>query len=55
VAQAIDRVYERKFKWFLVDPFDEGGPVPGFEHVASLPLPAHLGAPPVQIYRLADE
>jgi hypothetical protein len=55
VAQAIDHVYERKFKWFLVDPFAEGEPVPGFEHVASLPLPAHLGSPPVQIYRLAHE
>ena len=53
VAQAIDRVYERKFKWFLVDPFARGEPVPGFEHVASLPLPEHLGQPPVQIYRLA--
>jgi hypothetical protein len=55
VAQTIDRVYERKFKWFLVDPFTAGEPVPGFEHVASLPLPAHLGVPPVQIYRLAHE
>jgi hypothetical protein len=55
VAQAIDQVYERKFKWFLVDPFAEGKPVPGFEHVVALPLPAHLGHPPVQIYRLADE
>ena len=55
VAQTIDRVYERKFKWFLVDPFADGAPVPGFEHVAALPLPAHLGVPPVQIYRLADE
>jgi hypothetical protein len=53
VAQAIDRVYETKFKWFLVDPFSEGRPVPGFEHVASLPLPPHLHQPPVQIYRLA--
>jgi hypothetical protein len=55
VAQAIDQVYERKFKWFLVDPFAEGKPVPGFEHVAALPLPEHLEHPPVQIYRLADE
>lgn len=54
VAQAIDRVYERKFKWFLVDPFAHGEPVPGFEHVAALPLPAHLEQPPVQIYRLAE-
>ena len=55
VAQTIDHVYERKFKWFLVDPFAEGEPVPGFAHVAALPLPDHLGLPPVQIYRLADE
>ena len=55
VAQTIDHVYERKFKWFLVDPFAAGEPVPGFAHVATLPLPAHLGLPPVQIYRLADE
>ena len=27
--------------------------VPGFEHVAELPLPAHLRHPPVQIYRVA--
>lgn len=54
VAQAIDRVYEHKYKWFLVDPFTRGEPVPGFEHVASLPLPAHLRQPPVQIYRLAE-
>jgi hypothetical protein len=53
VAQSIDRVYERKFKWFLVDPFVDGAPVPGFEHVASLPLPEPLRQPPVQIYRLA--
>jgi hypothetical protein len=53
VAQAIDRVYERKFKWFLVDPFARGEPVAGFERVAELPLPAHLEQPPVQIYRLA--
>jgi hypothetical protein len=55
VAQTIDHVYERKFKWFLVDPFAKGAPVPGFEHEAALPLPDHLGVPPVQIYRLADE
>jgi len=53
VAQSIDRVYERKFKWFLVDPFQDGAPVPGFEHVAELPLPEHLRHPPVQIYRVA--
>jgi hypothetical protein len=53
VAQAIDQVYERKFKWFLVDPFARGEPVPGFEHLAALPLPEHLRQPPVQVYRLA--
>lgn len=55
VAQAIDRVYEHKYKWFLVDPFDEGAPVPGFEHVVAIELPDFLEHPPVQIYRLADE
>jgi hypothetical protein len=53
VAQSIDEVYERKYKWFLVDPFLEGKPVPGFQHVASIPLPDHLERGPVQIYRLA--
>ena len=52
VAQPIDRVYERQFKWFLADPFASGGPVAGFEHVAALPLPAHLSQPPVQVYRV---
>ena len=37
VAQAIDRVYETKFKWFLVDPFRDGRPVAGFEHVSPRP------------------
>jgi hypothetical protein len=55
VAQSIDRVYERKFKWFLVDPFQDGAPVAGFEHVAALPLPEHLRHPPVQIYRVLPE
>jgi hypothetical protein len=52
VAQSIDQVYERKFKWFLVDPFTEGAPVAGFEHVAAIELPAHLKHPPLQIYRV---
>ncbi len=52
VAQSIDLVYERKYKWFLVDPFAAGAPVPGFEHVAALPLPEHLRQPPVQVYRV---
>jgi hypothetical protein len=52
VAQSIDRVYERKYKWFLVDPFARGGPVAGFEHVAALPLPEALRQPPVQVYRV---
>jgi hypothetical protein len=52
VAQAIDRVYERKYKWFLVDPFTGGAPVTGFEHVAALPLPEPLRQPPVQVYRV---
>ncbi|HVH08079.1 MAG TPA: hypothetical protein VNE71_18960, partial [Myxococcota bacterium] len=53
VAQAIDQVYERKYKWFLVDPFSAGAPVPGFEHVAAIELPAFLRHPPLQIYRVA--
>lgn len=52
-AQPIDDVYERKYKWYLVDAFARGEPVAGFEHVASLALPEHLGLPPVQIYRVA--
>ena len=52
VAQSIDRVYERKYKWFLVDPFTEGAPVAGFEHVAAIELPAWLEHPPLQIYRV---
>jgi hypothetical protein len=52
VAQSIDAVYERKYKWFLVDPFTEGAPVAGFEHVAAIELPAFLEQPPLQIYRV---
>lgn len=55
VSQNIDAVYERKFKWFLVDAFQDGAPVAGFEHVAALPLPAHLRQPPVQIYRVLPQ
>ena len=47
-----ERVYERKYKWFLVDPFAAGAPVEGFEHVAALPLPESLRQPPVQVYRV---
>jgi hypothetical protein len=54
VAQSIDRVYERKYKWSLVDPFTEGAPVEGFEHVAAIDLPTFLNHPPLQIYRLAE-
>jgi hypothetical protein len=52
VAQSIDQVYERKYKWFLVDPFTQGAPVSGFEHVSAIALPAHLKHPPLQIYRV---
>jgi hypothetical protein len=52
VAQSIDAVYERKYKWFLVDPFTNGQPVPGFAHVAAIPLPAFLEHPPLQVYRV---
>ncbi len=38
----------------LAELFKTGEPVPGFEHVATLPLPEHLGRLPVQIYRLAS-
>jgi hypothetical protein len=54
VAQSIDQVYERKYKWFLVDPFTNGAPVTGFEHVAAIELPAFLHHPPLQIYRLTN-
>jgi hypothetical protein len=50
-AQAIDHVYERKYKWFLADPFARGEAVAGFELVVALPLPPHLEQPPVFIYR----
>ncbi len=36
----------------LSEIFMGGGPVPGFEHVATLPLPPELEREPVQIYRL---
>lgn len=52
VRQPSDEVYERQFKWYLLDPFTAGAPVPGFELVATLPQPEHLKKPPVQIYRL---
>ena len=52
-AQSIDAVYERKYKWFLVDPFAEGAPVAGFEHVTAIELPAFLKHPPLQVYRVA--
>jgi hypothetical protein len=50
--QAIDDFYERKFKWFLIDPLLRGETVAGLTLVATLPLPEHLERPPVRIYRV---
>jgi hypothetical protein len=44
--------YEAK-RQELSEIFMGGGPVPGFEHVATLPLPEELEREPVQVYRVA--
>jgi hypothetical protein len=44
--------YNRRRKYYLAEEFRSGGEVTGFEHVATLPLPAILDRPPVQIYRV---
>jgi len=45
-------LYNRRKKTHLAEEFRDGGAVAGFEHVATLPLPAILKRPPVQIYRV---
>jgi hypothetical protein len=50
-----DLYYHRKLGAPLGEAFRSGGPVPGFVHVATLPLPEMLHRDPVQVYRLADE
>ncbi len=47
-----ERFYYRLHNMRVVDFFQSGGPVPGFRHVASLPLPSELERLPVQIYEL---
>ncbi len=46
--------YYRRYKVWLGDPFKEGKPVPGFEHLETLPLPEFMNMPPVQVYRLLE-
>jgi hypothetical protein len=50
-----ERFYHRIKHAALADWFRDGGAVPGFEHVATLPLPAELRRPAVQIYQLPPE
>ena len=45
-------LYDRKKKTSLAQEFQAGGEIDGFERVATLPLPAILDRPPVQIYRV---
>ncbi len=47
-----ERFYARRRKEHLAAFFASGGPVPGFEHVATLPAPTRLAQPPAQIYRV---
>jgi hypothetical protein len=44
--------YHRTLRAFVADPFRDGGEVPGFEHVATLRLPAEVQESDVQVYRL---
>ncbi len=46
--------YYREKKTYLAELFESAGPVPGFEHVATLRLPEHLDEKPVQIFRVSD-
>lgn len=47
--------YYREKKTYLSELFETGEAVPGFEHVATLDLPAHIPRKPVQIYRRRPE
>jgi hypothetical protein len=49
-----ERYYAERRKEALAAPFASGAPVPGFEHVATLPAEPRLRQPPAQIYRLED-
>jgi hypothetical protein len=44
--------YHRIKNVALAEFFAEGADVPGFEHLATLPLPSELSRPAVQVYRL---
>lgn len=50
-----DAYYHKRLKAYLGEAFRSGRPLPGFEHVATLPLPAELERDPVQVYRVAEE
>jgi hypothetical protein len=47
-------LYNRKKKTHLAEEFRGGGEVPGFEHLATLPLPEMLHRSPVQVYRVLE-
>jgi hypothetical protein len=47
-----DAYYYRRLRSDLAELFKDGGPVEGFAHVATLPLPDALERDPVQVYRL---
>jgi hypothetical protein len=47
-----ERFYDRRRRVDLAVAFASGGPVSGFEHVATLPAAPRLGQPPAQVYRL---
>jgi hypothetical protein len=49
-----ERFYYRLHNMRVVEFFQSGGPVPGFRHVATLPLPAELERLPVQIYEVEE-
>jgi hypothetical protein len=50
-----DTYYHEKLGAPFAEVFRSGAPVPGFSHVATLPLPEELRRPPVQVYELAGE
>jgi hypothetical protein len=50
-----ERFYAERRKEALAAAFAAGGPVPGFEHVATLPAEPRLRQPPAQIYRIAED
>jgi len=50
-----DEYYHKRLKAYLGESFRSGGPVAGFVHVASVPLPPELRRDPVQVYRVAEE